>query len=197
MYLSSLKIAAFFELDAQPRCERGSWQAATDFVEPGASAFIQLVRSPKLDRGNLPCGKIIYCTDHAELLLGHHLRQNRGCLLQSLHIIAYIRDNRALLKIRPGLLHFPFNTRFHGPHQIRDMPGQIVAFLKCRYGGIDRATTAVAEHHDQLGAKHCSAELQTRKTLSRYEIARNANNKQISWSLIKSQLGCDPGICAT
>ena len=35
---------------------------------------------PKLNQGNLPCGKIIYCTDHAELLLGHHLRQNRGCL---------------------------------------------------------------------------------------------------------------------
>ena len=59
--------------------------------------------------------------------------------------MAYIRDNRALLKIRAGLLHFPFNTGFHGPHQIRDVAGQLVAFLKCRYGGIDRATTAVAD----------------------------------------------------
>ena len=99
---------------------------------------------PKLNQGNLPCGKIIYPTDHAELLIGHHLRQNRGCLFQSLHIMAYIRDNRALLNIRADLLHFPFDTGFHGPHQIRDVAGQLVAFLKCRYGGIDRATTAVA-----------------------------------------------------
>ncbi len=110
--------------------------------------------------------------------------------------MAYIRDNRALLEIRTGFLHFPFNTRFHGPHQIRDVPGQVVAFLKSRYGGIDRATTAVAEHHDQFGAKHRRAKLQTRKTLGRYEIACNANDKQISWSLIKGQLGCDPRICA-
>src|SRR3954453_21470438 len=86
--------------------------AAADFVEPGARALIQLARYPKLNQSDFPCGKIIYCTDHAELLVGHHLRQNRGCLFQSLHIMAYIRDNRALLKIRTGLLHFPFNTRF-------------------------------------------------------------------------------------
>ena len=36
---------------------------------------------------------------------------------------AYIRDNRALLQIRTGLLHFLLNTRLHGPHEIRDVPG--------------------------------------------------------------------------
>ena len=35
----------------------------------------------------------------------------------------------------------------------------------------------MAEHHDQLGAKHCSAKFQTPKTIGRYEIAGNANNK--------------------
>jgi hypothetical protein len=83
---------------------------------------MQLARYPKLNQSDFPCGKIICCTDHAELLVGYHLRQNRSCLFQSFYIMAYIRDNRALLKIRTGLLHFPFNTRFHGPHQISDVP---------------------------------------------------------------------------
>ena len=37
--------------------------------------------------------------------------------------MAHIRDNRALLNFRPDLLHFPFDTRFHGPYQIRDVTG--------------------------------------------------------------------------
>ena len=32
---------------------------------------------PKLNHGDLPRRKIIYCTDHTELFLGYHFRQNR------------------------------------------------------------------------------------------------------------------------
>ena len=67
--------------------------------------------------------------------------------------MAYIRDNCALLKIRADLLHFAFDTWFHSPHEIRDVAGQFVAFLKCRHGGIDRAATAVAEHMAPLYAR--------------------------------------------
>ena len=34
-----------------------------------------------LNQGDLPRRKIIYCTDHTELFLGYHFRQNRSCLL--------------------------------------------------------------------------------------------------------------------
>jgi hypothetical protein len=47
--------------------------------------------------------------------------------------MAHIRDNRTLLEIRAGLLHFPFDTRFHSPRQICDVAGQCVAFLPLRW----------------------------------------------------------------
>ena len=41
----------------------------------------------------------------------------------------------------------------------------------------------------KLSAKHCGTKFQTSKPIGRHKIACNANNEQITWSLIKANWG--------
>jgi hypothetical protein len=46
-----------------------------------------------LDQGDFSRGQIVYATNHANLFLGYHFRQNWHRVLQPLDVVAHIGDN--------------------------------------------------------------------------------------------------------
>src|SRR6185295_6714960 len=86
-----------------------------------------------------------------------------------------------------GLVQNRRDTDLHRPHEIRDVTWQCVAFLKCRYRRMHRATTTVSEYHDQLCAELSGTKLQASQTIRGDEVTGDPDHEQIAGPLIECQ----------
>ena len=73
------------------------------------------------------------------MTFGDHVSQDRHCLLQALHVEAYIGDYRPLFQITDWLTQNRLDARLHVLDEPGNMTGQVVMRLESFHRSVDGA----------------------------------------------------------